>query len=107
MDSSVLTSRRPGIEEILEDLITAAESRRGWMPSESLERQFYLGVEAAAKDVLDPARVTGRSASWLARETDAFRDGYERTRVLVTSVFATGRSPRAMLLPEYKPTALD
>jgi hypothetical protein len=87
-------------------LVAEARSERSLLPVDSAERRFYLGVEAAAEEVLHPELGVTRGAAWLDRQAPAFRDGYRRTSVLLAD--AT-RAPEAALhlpLPDTRPDSL-
>jgi hypothetical protein len=80
------------------DLIAAARAERAAMSIAAPERDFYLGVEAAAAVVLRP-EAAARDDQWLARESPGFRDGYLKTQHLLT--LATGEPAATSLsLPE-------
>src|SRR5680860_1363489 len=52
MSSSLHDDQRPIVLAAVRGLIEAARSERALLPASSAERQFYLGVDAAAREVL-------------------------------------------------------
>jgi hypothetical protein len=92
---------------VVRGLVEAAESERRLLAQESPERQFYLGVEASAQEVLHPELAESRSEDWLRLKTSAFRDGYLRTSVLIATAATVGEPPLRLPLPSPGPTARD
>ena len=64
--------QRPIALQAVRGLIAAARSERASFTIHSVERQFYLGVEAAAEELLRPELANARSEDWLDRESAAF-----------------------------------
>ncbi len=96
MTFSSYDAQRPIQLAAVRGLIEEARSERALRPENSPERQFYLGVDAAAKEVLHPELST-RNPDWLDREKPAFR-GYLRTSVLIaTATMAADLSVRLAL----------
>jgi hypothetical protein len=91
--------QRPIALEAIRSLITAARTERAALNVHSPERQFYLGVEAAAEEVLRPELASARSDDWLEREASAFRDGYLQTANLVAIAMNAPQPPFRLLLP--------
>jgi hypothetical protein len=88
----------------LRELIEAARSERGRLPLDSTEREFSLGVDAAASGLLHPETLAGRAEDWLEHESHAFRDGYLNTVAEITAAVSSGRIPLRLELPKYQPT---
>src|SRR5687768_3468102 len=84
MSSSVRSQPRPVLVHAAKALIAAAQSERASSPVHAPERQFYLGVEAAAIEVLHPELGMARTAEWLARQPLAYREGYLRTAAMIS-----------------------
>jgi hypothetical protein len=63
------------------------------------ERDFYLGVEAAADIVLRPY-ATVRDDGSLAHESASFRDGYLKTTDLIAAAMTRRDTVISLLLPE-------
>ena len=63
----------------LQKLIDGARLERGRLALDAPEREFYLGVDAAAQGVLHPQTLAARPEDWLERESRAFADGYLTT----------------------------
>jgi hypothetical protein len=82
-------------------LVDEARSRRASLPQESAERAFYLGVDAAAQEVLHPELGMSRATSWLDRQLPAFRDGYLRTADMLAMVRTADAPPLRINLPEF------
>jgi hypothetical protein len=64
-------------------LIDEARSERASMSRFSLGRAYYVGVEAAAEQVLHPERQSLRLVPWLDRYNPAFVSGYLETTALL------------------------
>jgi hypothetical protein len=77
-------------------LIASARSERASLSAHSPERQFYLGVEAAAEEILHPELASARSEEWLDRESAEFRDGYLQTANLI-AIAMTAPQPAVRL----------
>jgi hypothetical protein len=82
------------------ELITRARSERATMEQSSPERAFYLGVEAAAEEVLRPELGCTRDERWLDREAPPFRAGYLETKSLLSAAMASDEPPRYLPLPD-------
>ncbi|HZP27478.1 MAG TPA: hypothetical protein VFC99_00885 [Acidimicrobiia bacterium] len=81
-------------------LVEAARTERGLMPERSPEREFYLGVEAAAEGVLHPELEMTRTESWVERHTPEFREGYTRTATLLATARSAAETPMQLRLPD-------
>jgi hypothetical protein len=91
--------QRPIALEAVRGLITAARAERANLSVHSPERQFYLGVEAAAEEILHPELASARSEEWLDRETSAFREGYLQTADLLAITMTAPEPPFRLPLP--------
>jgi hypothetical protein len=99
------TSSRPANRLILHESICElremARRERALMPSHAPERQFSLGVDAAAEDVLHPERAGARPEDWLARQSLPFREGYLRTEILLATLATAAEPPLVLRPPTY------
>jgi hypothetical protein len=84
----------------LSDLVADVRSRRAHLELNDPDRQFYLGVEAAAEETLHPELASTRHAEWLERQTAGFRDGYQRTLANIATASTLGEPPVRVLVPE-------
>jgi hypothetical protein len=82
-------------------LVAEARSERSTLSMDSPERQFYLGVEAAADEVLQPQLAASREAGWLDRHPAAYRDGYLRTSTALASAAVAAEPPLRIALPDF------
>jgi hypothetical protein len=83
-------------------LVADARTERSLLSGGSPERQFYLGVEAAADEVLHPELGSSRDSDWLERHPPAFRDGYLRTSTLVANARTAADPPIRLPLPDSR-----
>ena len=83
-------------------LVADARSERAALSADSPERQFYLGVEAAAEQVLHPQLGASRATSWFDRQPSAFRDGYLRTSAALATAATAADPPIHLPLPETR-----
>ncbi len=81
------------------ELVDAARRERSRLETDDDERAFYLGVDAAAIEVLRPEVQVTRGDGWLDREVPAFREGYMRTSALLASARRSGAVPNRVRLP--------
>jgi hypothetical protein len=86
------------------NLMRAAESRCATLPERAPERQFFLGIEAAAREVVHPEIQVSRSEQWLAYETPEFREGYTRTSTMIAMAETSLQAPRSFQLLEPSST---
>ena len=100
MTTSPHDYRRPMLLSAVRELITRARSERATMPQSSPERTFYLGVEAAAEEILHPELGCARDERWLEREAPAFRAGYLETKSLLGAAMTSDEPPQHLLLPD-------
>jgi hypothetical protein len=81
-------------------LVKDAMSSRASMPENAPERQFFLGVEAAAQEVIHPELAASRVPDWLDHQPPLFRDGYTRTSFMIRQAKAAADAPMHLALPE-------
>jgi hypothetical protein len=86
-------------------LIDAARSERAMLPMASPQRQFYLGVEAAADEVVHPELGAIGSADRIAGRPPAFREGYLRASSLLAAAATAAEPPQHLPLPEAPSSA--
>lgn len=80
-------------------LVEAARSERALMPASAVERDFYLGVEAAADEVLHPELEMTRTEHWVEGHSAGFREGYTRTESMLARARAVNDPPLQLRLP--------
>ena len=80
-------------------LTASARSARALLAVGAPDYDFYLGVEAAAAEVLHPESITARPPAWLDRESRFFREGYLATSADLAGLSASGHVPMALHLP--------
>jgi hypothetical protein len=80
------------------NLIAGARSERATASPHSRVHEFYLGVEAAAEEVLRPE--AARSAEQLELESSAFQDGYLETSNLLATALAASEPPLRLTVPD-------
>jgi len=94
--------QRPIALQAVRGLITAARAERAALSVHSPERQFYLGVEAAAEEILHPELASARSEESLDRESSAFRDGYLQTANLLAVAMTAPQPPFRLPMPNLR-----
>lgn len=99
MQTPVHGPQRPIVLRAVRDLIRDARAERATLAAASPLRRFYLGVEAAAEEVLHPELASARAPGWLDRETAAFREGYLETSLLLSTALTAARAPLRLPLP--------
>lgn len=92
-------AKRLALTEVLQVLGDEARARRAALPYDSDDRQFYLGVEAAARAVLHPEAHAARAGDWLDHEASAFRNGFLATSAQIAGAVSSGEIPSRLLLP--------
>jgi len=97
--------QRPVLLGAVRGLVEAARSRRAMLPENSFERFFYLGVDAAAQEVLHPELGMSRAANWLDGEAPAFREGYLCTSNMLATARSAVEAPLRLPLPEFSASA--
>jgi hypothetical protein len=93
--------RRAMFAPMLRRLAEAARVERRQLDIDAPERQFYLGVEAAAQGLLHPEMVAHRNSDWLEREKPEFREGYLTMLADLTTAMSAETLPVAFPLPKY------
>ncbi len=91
--------QRPIVLSAVRDLVHAAQSARAALALDAPERDFYLGVEAAAMEVLHPELVSARPVDWPERESRPFREGYLRTTSSLAAAATAADYPLRLRLP--------
>ena len=91
--------RRAVLVHALRELVEAARVERSTLAMASPERHFYLGVEAAAEEVLRPELRDARPEGWPGAEPLAFREGYLRATDLLATARNAADPPQRLLLP--------
>src|SRR6516165_11527583 len=86
---------------LLRQLIDGARAERRQLEVDAPERQFYLGVEAAAQGLLHPEVGAHRRSDWLEREKPEYRDGYLSALADLTTAISAETPPVALSLPAY------
>ena len=90
---------RPVLVSAVRELIRAARSERAGFAMAAPEREFYLGVEAAAEEVLRPELAAARPPGWPQRETPRFRDGYLQAAASLAAAMSAPEPPLRLRLP--------
>jgi hypothetical protein len=102
-----MTGETRGTHEVLvhavRGLVAEARSERALLPADSAERQFYLGVEAAAELILQPQLAASRNEQWLERQGPDFRDGYLRTSHVLELASTAPEPPMRIRMPSARP----
>ena len=93
------SAERAMLAEVLGDLAVEARSHRAKLPFDSRDRQFYLGVEAAAEAVHHPQTYDTRPADWLDQESHAFRNGFLTISAQVAGILSDTHIPLRLALP--------
>jgi hypothetical protein len=92
--------RRPMLLNAVRQLISEARAERATMHLSAPERTFFLGVEAAADEVLHPELGCARGEHWLDREAPPFRSGYLETQALLAAAMTADEPPHHLPLPD-------
>ncbi|MEX1009310.1 MAG: hypothetical protein WD271_15935 [Acidimicrobiia bacterium] len=100
--SGMAGSERAILLVAVRGLVAEARSERSLLSASSPERQFYLGVEAAAEEVLHLELGSSRGMDWLDRQPSAFRDGYLRTSTLLANATTAADPPFRLPLPDSR-----
>jgi hypothetical protein len=100
MSTSPHDYRRPMLLNAVRGLISEARAERGALHLSSPDRTFYLGVEAAAEEVLHPELGCAREEHWLDREAPPFRSGYLETQALLAAAVTADEPPHHLRLPD-------
>lgn len=97
--SGTAGAQRPILLGAVRGLVAEARSERSLLASGSPGHAFYLGVEAAAEEVLHPELGSSRGGDWLDRQAPAFRDGYLRTSTLLADAMIAAEPPPRFRCP--------
>lgn len=81
-------------------LASDAEKARSRLVIDAPARQFYLGVGAAAEELLHPELAHSRPSDWPEREPAPFRDGYLRTTTILAIAAVAPQPPLRIPLPD-------
>lgn len=90
---------RPVVLAAVRHLINEARLARAALDVKAPEREFYLGVEAAADEILHP-ELRDRAANWLDLQTRAFRSGYLRMSTSLAMTLTASGPPFLIRLPQ-------
>jgi hypothetical protein len=96
-------AERPILLGAVRSLVAEARTESALLSADSPERQFYLGIQAAAEEVLKPELGMSRGTGWLDHEAVAFREGYAKTRTLLADAMVSKESPLRFPLPHFRP----
>lgn len=96
------TYHRTVLRQAILELQEAARSERATMSVSASERHFYLGVEAAAEEILHPELAMSRAPNWLDLETSAFRSGYLQTSSRLARAMTAPEPPLRLNLPMFE-----
>lgn len=91
---------RPVLLAAARRLIADARAARARLDMHDPDRTFYLGVEAAAEEVIHPELRAVRDDEWTASNPAEFRSGYLRTSALLASWLMASEPATALRLPE-------
>lgn len=94
------TQQRPIVLNAARALVDSARGIRGQLDERDPERQFYLGVDAAANEVLHPELQAARAEGWLDKEAAAFREGYLKTSIVLAEALISDDPPLRIRMPE-------
>lgn len=98
--SSVMKIERPMVVESVRTLIAAAQSARAMLRGTAPEREFYLGVESAALELLHPEIGEAHTEPWLSRQSFEFKEGYLRTKALFAAAMTADAWPSVLPMPD-------
>jgi hypothetical protein len=95
----MITGDRTILIDSLHTLSGAARAERAKLPFDATDRQFYLGVEAAADALIHPEVFVTKPADWLDQETPSFRQGFLTTSGLIAGAISSPVLPARLPLP--------
>ena len=87
----VTVPSRDGVQE----LIDWARTQRAHVGLLSFDRAYYLGIEAAAEQVLHPDVEVMRSVGWLDQYNPAFVSGYTEAVAMLTPFWSWSSEQRS------------
>ncbi len=94
-----MTGDRTILIDSLHRLSREAVAERAKLPLAAPERQFYLGVEAAAEALIRSEVFAAKPADWLEREPPPFREGFLTTSGLIAGALSSPAFPAGLPLP--------
>jgi hypothetical protein len=80
-------------------LAADARSARAELDLHHRDREFFLGVEAAADEVVRPELGATRGDDWPGSRAPAFREGYLKAHAALAAVMAADQLPARLMLP--------
>lgn len=92
--------QRPIVLNAVRALVTSARDVRAHLSAHDPDRQFYLGVDAAANEVLHPEMQAARADGWLDNEAPSFREGYLKASILLAEALVSETPPLRILMPQ-------
>jgi len=95
----MITGDRTIMIDSLHRLSREAVAERAKLPFDAPERQFYLGVEAAAEALIHPEIFAAKPADWLEHEPPPFREGFLTTSGLIAGALSSPAVPARLPLP--------
>ena len=99
MPSAAHDTQRPVLLQAVRALVAEARAERALLPFDAPERRFFLGVEAAADEVVHPELGHARPDGWPRREPTEFQEGYLQTSNLVAAALTAPEPPLRFALP--------
>jgi hypothetical protein len=78
----------PDPDVAVKELIVKAREERASLSRLSPRRAYYVGVEAAAEQVLNPGFEWVRKVAWLDRLNPAFISGFVETTAFLTPLWS-------------------
>lgn len=100
VNAEVNRYHRAVLMSAVRDMIRRAREARADLPAAAPDRQFFLGVAAAASEVLTPELSVSRMDGWLDLESAEFREGYLRAATVLATAQAAPDPPLRLRLPE-------
>jgi hypothetical protein len=105
MEGPIGIDQRPIVLNAARALIAHARDNRAHLRASDPARHFYLGVDAAANEVLHPELQSARADGWLDHEPPSFREGYLKASILLAEALVCDTPPLRILMPEPDPAA--
>jgi hypothetical protein len=100
VSTGIQSLRRAILLPAVRDLTRRARTARAALPADSPQRQFYLGVESAAAEIIRPELSVSRSGDWLSRESPEFGSGYLMTSTIISDAMSADVPPPRLYLPD-------
>lgn len=101
MHSHDRLTRHLALHEAALDLSRRARDARAQLAADSDERLFFLGVDAAALEVLQPELEEGHTDEWLELREPSFREGVLCARAALAAATVTQPTPSRVYVPEH------